>query len=86
MDKVQELAKSVAEGGFSLVEDGTKILNIIDAVNSTFSDILPLDERRDVCYTVLDCLDTEYGWDAPRMSEEVERGFYKIMIQWRIKV
>ena len=86
MDKVQELAKSVAEGGFSWVEDGTKILNIIDAINSTFSDILPLDERRDVCYTVLDCLDTEYGWDAPRMSEEVERGFYKIMIQWRVKV
>ena len=84
MDKVQELAKSVAEGGFSWVEDGNKILAIIDAVNSTFSDILPLDERREVCYTVLDCLDTEHDWDAPRMSEEVERGFYKMMIQWRV--
>ena len=41
MDKVQELAKSVAEGGFSWVDDGNKILAIIDAVNSTFSDILP---------------------------------------------
>ena len=86
MDKVQELAKSVAEDGFSWVDDGNKILSIKDAVNNTFSDILPLDERRDVCYTALDCLDTEYDWDAPRMSEEVERGFYKIMIQWRIKV
>ena len=84
MDKVQELAKSVAEGGFSWVDDGNKILAIIDAVNSTFSDILPLDERREVCYTVLDCLDEEHDWDAPRMSEEVERGFYKMMIQWRV--
>lgn len=86
MDKVQELAKSVAEGGFSWVEDGNKILAIIDAVNSAFSDILPLDERKEVCYTVLDCLDTEHDWDAPRMSEEVERGFYKMMIAWRVKV
>ena len=84
MDKVQELAKSVAEGGFSWVDDGNKILAIIDAVNSTFSDILPLDERREVCYTVLDCLDEEHDWDAPRMSEEAERGFYKMMIQWRV--
>ena len=86
MDKVQELAKSVAEGGFSWVDDGNKILAIIDAVNSAFSDILPLDERKEVCYTVLDCLDTEHDWDAPRMSEEVERGFYKMMIAWRVKV
>ena len=86
MDKVQELAKSVAEGGFSWVDDGNKILAIIDAVNSAFSDILPLDERKEVCYTVLDCLDTEHDWDAPRMSEEVERGFYKMMIEWRVKV
>ena len=86
MDKVQELAKSVAEGGFSWVEDGNKILAIIDAVNSAFSDILPLDERKEFCYTVLDCLDTEHDWDAPRMSEEVERGFYKMMIAWRVKV
>ena len=86
MDKVQDLAKSVAEGGFSWVEDGNKILAIIDAVNSAFSDILPLDERKEVCYTVLDCLDTEHDWDAPRMSEEVERGFYKMMIAWRVKV
>ena len=86
MDKVQELAKSVAEGGFSWVEDGNKILAIIDAVNSAFSDILPLDERKEVCYTVLDCLDTEHDWDAPRISEEVERGFYKMMIAWRVKV
>ena len=86
MDKVQELAKSVAEGGFSWVEDGNKILAIIDAVNSAFSDILPLDERKEVCYTVLDCLDTEHDWDAPRMSEEGERGFYKMMIAWRVKV
>ena len=69
MDKVQELAKSVAEDGFSWVDDGNKILSIIDAVNNTFSDILPLDERRDVCYTVLVCLDTEYDWDAARMSD-----------------
>ena len=86
MDKVQELAKSVAEGGYSWVDDGNKILAIIDAVNSAFSDILPLDERKEVCYTVLDCLDTEHDWDAPRMSEEVERGFYKMMIEWRVKV
>ena len=68
------------------MDDGNKILAIIDAVNSTFSDILPLEERKEVCYTVLDCLDTEHDWDAPRMSEEVERGFYKMMIAWRVKV
>jgi len=34
---------------------------------------------------VLDILDTLYGWDAPRMTDEQERAFYKYIVQMEIR-
>jgi len=82
--KIEEIAAEIAEGGFGWVEDGQKLLQIIDIVNSTFEDIIDLPERREVVYNVIDGLDTKFGWDAPRMTDEVERSFYKQMINWRV--
>ena len=82
--KIEKIAADVAEGGFSWVEDGKKILEIIDEVNSTFITIADLTERREIVYNVIDGLDTKFGWDAPRMSEETERSFYRQMINWRV--
>lgn len=82
--KIEEIAAEIAEGGFGWVEDGQKLLQIIDMVNSTFEDIIDLSERREVVYNVIDGLDTKFGWDAPRMTDEVERSFYRQMINWRV--
>ena len=82
--KIEEIAAEIAEGGFGWVEDGQKLLQIIDIVNSTFEDIIDLTERREVVYNVIDGLDTKFGWDAPRMTDEVERSFYRQMINWRV--
>ena len=82
--KIEQIAADIAEGGFGWVEDGQKILQIIDEVNSAFVTIADLAERREIIYNVIDGLDTKFGWDAPRMSEEVERSFYRQMITWRV--
>ena len=85
MENVHELARKIADGGFGWVEDGPTLLEIIDIVNGSFEGILDHEERKDICYKVLDSLDTTYEWDAPRMNEETERGFYKWMVNYRIR-
>lgn len=82
--KLETLAAEIAEGGFGWVEDGQKLLQIIDEVNSTFKDVIDVEGRKKIVYEVIDGLDTKFGWDAPRMTEEVERSFYKQMINWRV--
>lgn len=84
MENIEQIAKDIAEGGFGWMEDGQRLLDIIDAVNTAFKEIIYIDERKEVIYTVLESLDDKHGWDAPRMSEEVERGFYKQLIEWRV--
>ena len=84
VSKIETLAAEIAEGGFGWVEDGQKLLQIIDEVNSSFETIAGVEERRRIIYEVIDGLDTKFGWDAPRMTEEVERSFYKQMINWRV--
>jgi len=84
VSKIETLASEVAEGGFGWVEDGQKLLQIIDEINSSFKTIAGVEERRKIVYEVIDGLDTKFGWDAPRMTDEVERSFYKQMINWRV--
>ena len=85
MENVHELARKIADGGFVWVEDGPTLLEIIDIVNVSFEGILDHEERKDICYKVLDFLDTTYEWDAPRMNEDTERCFYKWMVNYRIR-
>jgi hypothetical protein len=84
VSKIEKIAAEIAEGGFGWVEDGQKLLQIIDEINQSFSSIADLKERKAIAYNIIDGLDTKFGWDAPRMTDEVERSFYKQMIDWRI--
>jgi len=83
--QIKDLAASISKGGFRWVEDGPtirKIVQYVDTNSKTFG--LSLDVRRETAVKVLDVLDTLYGWDAPRMTDEQERAFYKYIVQMEI--
>ena len=91
--QIHDLAEKVPQGGFRWVEDGPTIRKIVQLVDdyvtpklgarTDVQGIVAL--RREVVFHALDLLDQVYGWDAPRMTDEQERAFYRFIVVAEVK-
>ena len=77
--EIRLIAANVMTNGFTWMDDGPKILQIIDLLwkqmheqwSRTIAEWTPLEKYQLILRTILQ-LDEAYGWDAPNMSESTE--------------